>query len=148
MYTFIFHLIILLHFHVVNTFYWVIYKVLSHFLVFPSILVHFCWITPQQTSLSTVHFSGTDSTLLFHHFVFDSLQLHGLQHARLPCISPSPGACSNSCSFSWRCQTTISSSVIHLFSCLQSLPALGSFPMSQLFASGGFPKFEANFDST
>ena len=50
--------------------------------------------------------------------------------------SPSPGACSNSCPLSWWCHPTISSSVI-LFSCLQSFPASGSFPMSQLFAFGG-----------
>ena len=60
-----------------------------------------------------------------------SLQPHGLQHARLPCPSPTPGACSNPC-----LSRTISSSVI-TFSCLQSCLASGSFPMSQFFASGG-----------
>ena len=59
----------------------------------------------------------------------------GLNHARLPCPSPSPRACSNSCPSSQWCHPTISSSVIP-FSCLQSSPASGSFPMSQLFASG------------
>ena len=54
-----------------------------------------------------------------------SLQLHGLQHARLPCPSPSPGACSNSLS-QW-CHPTISSSVVPFSSCLQSFPASGSF---------------------
>ena len=66
----------------------------------------------------------------------DSLWLHRLQHARLPCPSPSPGAFSNSSPLNWWCQPTILSSVIH-FSCLQSFPASGSFPMSWLFASGG-----------
>ena len=66
----------------------------------------------------------------------DSLRPHGLQHARLPCPSPSPGACSNSCPLSQWCHLTISSSVV-TFSCLQSFPALGSFPISQLFTSGG-----------
>ena len=68
--------------------------------------------------------------------VSDSLQSHGLQHTRLPCPSPTPGARSNSCSSSWWCHPTISSSVIP-FSCLQSFPASGAFSMSQFFASGG-----------
>ena len=53
---------------------------------------------------------------------------HGLQHAWLPCPSPSPGACSNSCPLSWWCHPTISSSVIPFSSCLQSFPASGFFP--------------------
>ena len=68
--------------------------------------------------------------------VSDSLQPHGLQHARLPCLTPNPGAYSNSCPLSQWCHPTISSSVIP-FSCLQSFPASGSFQMSQFFASGG-----------
>ena len=68
--------------------------------------------------------------------VSDFLWPHGLQHTRLPCPSPSPGACSNSCPLSWCCHPTISSSVIP-FSCLQFSPTSGSFPMSQLFTSGG-----------
>ena len=67
----------------------------------------------------------------------NSLQLHGLQHARLPCPFPSPGACSNSCPLSQWCHPTILSSVIPFSSCLQSFPASGSFPMSQFFPSGG-----------
>ena len=62
---------------------------------------------------------------------------HGLQHARLPCPSPTPRACSNSCPLSWWCHPTISSSVVPFSSGLQSFPASGSFQMSQLFASGG-----------
>ena len=66
----------------------------------------------------------------------DSLLPHELQHARLPCPSPSPGACSNSCPSSQWCHPTISSSVTSFSSCLQSFLALGSFPVSWLFASG------------
>ena len=62
---------------------------------------------------------------------------HGLQHARLPCLSPSPGACSNSCLLSWWCHPTISSSIVPFSSCLQSFPASGSFLMSQFLASDG-----------
>ena len=67
----------------------------------------------------------------------DSLWPHGLQHARLPCPSPSPRACSNSRPLSWWCHPTISSSVVHFSSCLQSFPVSGSFLMSRLFISGG-----------
>ena len=66
----------------------------------------------------------------------DSLQCHGLQHSRLPCPSLSPRVCSNSCPSSRWCHPTISSSVNPFSSCLQSFPATGSFPVSQLFASG------------
>ena len=79
-----------------------------------------------------------DPMLLFtHSVVSNSLWPHGLQHARLPCPSPSPGAYSNSCPLSWWCHPTISSSVVPFSSCLQSFPASGSFLMSQLFTSGG-----------
>ena len=54
------------------------------------------------------------------------LQHHGLQHSRLPSLSPSPGACSNSCPLSWWCHPIISSSVIPFSSCLQFFPAWGS----------------------
>ena len=69
--------------------------------------------------------------------VSDSLQLHELQHARPPCPSPTPGVHSNTRPSSWWCHAAISSSVIPFSSCPQSLPASGSFPMSQLFAWGG-----------
>ena len=62
---------------------------------------------------------------------------HGLQHARLPCPSPTSGVYSNSCLLSLWCHSTVSSSVVPFSSGLQSFPASGSFPMSQLFASGG-----------
>ena len=66
----------------------------------------------------------------------DSLGSHGLQHTRPPCLSPTPGVYSNSCPLSWWCHPTISSSAVPFSSSLQSFPASGSFPMSQLFASG------------
>ena len=69
--------------------------------------------------------------------VSDSLQPRGLQHARPPCPSPTPGVYSNSCPLSWWCHPTISSFVVPLSSCLQSCPASGSFPMRQFFVSGG-----------
>ena len=69
--------------------------------------------------------------------VSNSLQPHGLQHARLPCPLPTLRACSNSCPSSRWCHPTISSSVVPFSSHLQSFPASGSFPMSQFFTSGG-----------
>ena len=66
----------------------------------------------------------------------DSLQPHESQHARPPCPSPTPGVYPNSYPSSQWCHPAISSSVVR-FSCPQSLPASGSFPMSQLFAWGG-----------
>ena len=68
--------------------------------------------------------------------VSDSLQPHGLQYTRLPCLSPTPRAHSNSYPLSWWSHPTTSSSVVH-FSHPQSFPASGSFPMSQFCASGG-----------
>ena len=65
--------------------------------------------------------------------VSDSLWPQRLQHARLPCPSPTPGAYSNSCPLSWWCHPNISSCVIPFSSCLQSFPASGSFQMSQFF---------------
>ena len=66
----------------------------------------------------------------------DSLRPHESQHARPPCPSPAPGVYSNSCPSSRWCHPAISSSVIPFSSCTQSLPASGSFPISQLFAWG------------
>ena len=80
-------------------------------------------------SFSSVQFSRS--------VVSDSLQLHESQHARPPCPSPSPGVYSNSCPSSRWCHPAISSSVIPFSSCPQSLPASGSFPLSQLFTWGG-----------
>ena len=78
---------------------------------------------------SSVHFSRSVET--------HSLWPHGLQYARLPCPSPTPGVYSYTCLLSRWCHPTISSSVIPFSSCLQYFPASGSFPMSQFFASCG-----------
>ena len=83
----------------------------------------------KQVQFSSVQFSCS--------VVSDSLRPHGLQHVRLSCPSSTLGAYSNSCPSSRWCHLTISSSVVPFSSRLQSFPASGSFPMSQLFASGG-----------
>ena len=67
----------------------------------------------------------------------NSLWSHGLQHARLPDPSPSPGACSNSCPLNRWCHPTILSSVVPFSFFPQSFPSLGSFLMSWFFTSGG-----------
>ena len=78
-----------------------------------------------------------NNILLFFSYSVMSDWPHGLYHSRLPCPSPSLKACSNSCSLSWWCHPTISSSVIPFFFCLQSYPISGSFLMSPLFTSSG-----------
>ena len=88
------------------------------------VLIFFSWFSREMVVL----FSHSPTSV--------SLQLHGLQHARLPCPSPTPRACSNSCPCSQWSHPTISSSVVPFSSCLQSFPASGSFPMSQFFTSG------------
>ena len=88
----------------------------------------------QEAKVRTEH--GT--TVQFSHSVVsDSLRPHGLQHNRLPWPSPTSEAYTNSCPSSQWCHPTISSSVIPFSSCLQSFPASGAFPMSQLFTSHG-----------
>ena len=69
--------------------------------------------------------------------VSDSLGPYGLQHARPPCPSPTPGACSNSCPSSQWCHSTISFSVFPFSSCLKSFPGSKSFPVTQFSTSGG-----------
>ena len=91
----------------------------------------------QNIWVSDFGFDFSSFFFLFCHSVIsDPLQPHGLHHDRLPCPSPSPGVCSNSHLLSQWCHPTVSSSVTH-FSCPQSFPASGSFPMRQLFTSGG-----------
>ena len=86
----------------------------------------------------TIHPATGYNSVQFSRSVMSySLQPNGLQHARLRGPSPTPRACSNSCPSSRWCHPTISSPVISFCSCLQSFPASGSFPMSQLFAWGG-----------
>ena len=72
-----------------------------------------------------------------HSVVSDSMQLHELQHTRPPCPSPTPGVYPNSRPLSQWCHPTIPSSIVPFSSCPLSFPASGSFPMSQLFTSGG-----------
>ena len=95
---------------------------------------HTAWVSSTlhmkipSVQISSVQFSRS--------VVSNSLQPHGLQHPRPPCLSPTPGGCSNSCPLSRWCHPAISSSVIPFPSCPQSLPASESFPMSQLFTWG------------
>ena len=83
----------------------------------------------QEMSIGSVQVS--------HSLMSNSLQPHESQHSRPPCPSPTPGVYSNSCPSNWWCHPAISSSVVPFSSCPQSLPASGSFPMSQLFTWGG-----------
>ena len=88
------------------------------------------------TQMHSGRYSSVMSVQFSRSVVSDCLRPHGLQRARLPCPSLSPGVCSNSRPSSQWCHPTVSSSVVP-FSCLQSFPASGSFPMSQFFASRG-----------
>ena len=81
-----------------------------------------------------------------HSVVSNSLQPHSLQHTRPSCPSPTPGVHSNWCPLSQWCHPTISSSVVPFSSHLQSFPALGSFPMSQLFTSSGQKYWSFSFN--
>ena len=80
---------------------------------------------------------GTSSVKFSRSVVSNSLRPHGLQRPRLPCLSPTPETCSNSCPSSQWCHPAISSSVVPFSSCPQSFPASRSFQMSQLFTWGG-----------
>ena len=107
--------------------------------VFPS-FVSWCdglyWVFKCWTCIPGIHLTWLFSSVQFSYSVMsDSLQPHGLQHARLPCPSPTPGACSNLCPSSCWCYPTTSSSIIPFSFCLQSFPVSGSFLMSQFFAS-------------
>ena len=82
------------------------------------------WLIPNSVKFS-------------HSVMSDSLQPQGLQHTRLPCPSPAPGACSDSFPLSQWCHPTSSSSVVPFSFCIQSFPASGSFARSQFFLSGG-----------
>ena len=87
------------------------------------------------------HVPGVTPSLLFSCSVTSNcLRPHGLQHARLPCPSPSPIACSDSCPLNQRCHPTIWSSVIP-FSCLQSFPASGFFPNESALLRIRWPKY-------
>ena len=84
-----------------------------------------------------LQFSGMSSVQFSRSVVSYSFRPHESQHARPPSPSPTPRVYPNSCPSSWWCHSAISSSVVPFSSCLQSLPASGSFPMSQLFAWSG-----------
>ena len=117
----------------------VVVQLLSHawFFVTPRTIAHQAPLS-STISWSFCSYSYTLSSVQFSRSVVsDSLQPHGLQHARPPCPSPTPGAYSNSRPLSWWCHPTISSSVIPFSSCVQSFPASGSFQMRQFFVSGG-----------
>ena len=79
--------------------------------------------------------------------VWYSLQPHSLQHARSPCPSPTPGACSNSYPSSQWCHPIISSSIIPFSSCLQSFPESGSFPMSSLHQGANILEIQVQHQS-
>ena len=87
----------------------------------------------QKASVKTRH--GT-IVQFSRSVVSDSLRPHEPQHARPPCLSPTPGVHPNSCPSSWWCHPTISPSVVPFYSCPQSIPASAFFQMSQFFASG------------
>ena len=108
----------------------------SFHLVFPP---KFISDSPSLCVISYLHITSTwgQFSSVSHSIVSNSLRPRGLQLARLPCPSPTPGAYSNSCPSSWWCHPTISSSVVPFSSCPQSFPAPGSFPRSWFFASGG-----------
>ena len=103
----------------------------KHFIILMKPKVPSCQLTSKWSpfQFSSVQFSCS--------VMSDSLRPHESQNARPPCPSPTPGVHSNSCLSSWWCHPAISSSVVPFSSWPQSLPASGSFPMSQLFSWGG-----------
>ena len=114
-------------FALIITFFWIFLKLLS-FSQWSHILIN--TLTKDVCTCQSV-------SQFSHSFMSHFLRPHGLQHARPPCLLPTPGACSNSCPLSRWCHPTISSSAVPFSSHLQSFPASGSFLMSQFFASGG-----------
>ena len=118
----------------VNKFICIIFKI-SHisdiirYLSFSVWLTSFSVVVSRSMQFSAVQFSRS--------VMPDSLRPHESQHARPPCLSPTPGVYPNSCPSSRWCHPAISSSVFPFSSCPQSLPASESFPMSQFFAWGG-----------
>ena len=137
-----------------EAFVWLLSSLLLPLLCPPPFLPHslWCWGSfpgSRSESVSQGTRIGTDTDMIIWYkfkvpckdlFQFSSvaqscptLQPHELQHARPPCSSPTPGVYSNSCPLSRWCHPAISSSVVPFSSCPQSLPASGSFPMSQLF---------------
>ena len=100
---------------------------------------------PQLLEAQKVWNTLSHSSVQFSRSVmFDSLWPHEPQHYRPPFPSPTPGVHPNPCPSSWWCHPIFSSSVVPFSSCPQSLQASGSFPVSQLFASGG-PSIASKF---
>ena len=95
------------------------------------------WVYIWKLSFEKIHPPQCSSVQFSCSVVSDSLWPHGLQHARPPCPSPTPGIYSNWCPLSRWSHPAITSSVVPFSSCLQSFPASGSFQMSQFFASSG-----------
>ena len=109
-------------------------------LLHKELLMHVVWFVKSELihGVLRIHLSDNVRHSYFSYSVVsDYLRPHGLQHARLPCPSLTPGTYSNSCPSRQWCHATISSSVVPFFSHLLSFPASGSFPMSWFFASGG-----------
>ena len=98
-------------------------------LSWPKCVLCICFFWVYRIYINSLQFSCS--------VMYISLWPHGLQQARLPCTSPTPGAYPNSCPLSQWCHPTIASSVIPFSSCLQSFPPSRSFQMSQFFVSGG-----------
>ena len=98
-----------------------------------------CSLTRSGLCSNAIFFSSVSqfSRSVMSDPMCDHLWPHGLQHARLPYPSPTPGVYSNSCPLSWWYHPSISSSIVPFSSCLQSFPASGSFQMSQFLASSG-----------
>ena len=105
--------------------------------IFPTQRLNPGVLNSRQTLYHLNHPMGMHSDQISCSVVSDSLRPHESQHSRPPCPSPTPRVHSNSCPSSQWCHPAISSSVVPFSSCLQSLPASESFPMSQLFAGGG-----------
>ena len=115
-----------------------------HTLIFNiSLLIHPCCVISHIPSIINIQSEeikesiSRDSVQFSRSVMPNSLRLHELKHARLSCPSPTPRVHPNSCASSRWCHPAISSSVVHFSSFPQSLPASGSFPMSQIFTWGG-----------
>ena len=108
----------------------------------PNQHIIFLWTTLREIKFSECDLGSTSSVQFSCSVVSDSLRPHGLQHARPPCPSPAPGACSNSCPSSQWCHPTISSSVVPFSFCLQSFTASGSFQMKSVLLIGR-PKYRS-----
>ena len=118
---------------------WKFYQTYSHNLHFRIKRLEFNNRKILKTHSYNIHskISGFSSVQFSCSVVSDSLRPHEWHHARPPCPSPTPGVHRNSCPLNRWCHPAILSSVVLFSSCSQSLPASGSFPMSQLLAWGG-----------